>query len=57
MIQYTISNDYITFKFGVGNGGVETELRQKVIPQISVHKIHIDMQKNATVISMAYDEK
>ena len=31
MIQSHIANDYIKFKFYGVNGGVKTELRQKVI--------------------------
>ena len=39
------------------NGGVKTDLRQKVLLQLSVDELHIYTQKNATGFSMKYDEK
>ena len=41
VIQYAITNDYITVKFDDGNGGVKTEIRQEVLLQVSVHELHI----------------
>ena len=46
VIQYPIKNYFIAIKFDDGNGGVKTELRQKVIPQVSVRELHIYMLKN-----------
>ena len=46
MIQYTIANGYIKVKFDDGNGGVKTAQCQKVIIQVSVRELHIDMLKN-----------
>ena len=44
VIQSTISNDYITFKFDDVIIGVNTELRHKVLLQLSVYELHIYMQ-------------
>ena len=41
MIQYPIENDFSTVKFDNGNGRVNTELRQKVLIQVSFRKLHI----------------
>ena len=58
MIQYHIENYYITVKFNDGNGGLKTELRQKVLLQVYVREPHIEILKRyATGFSMAYDEK
>ena len=45
-IQSPISNYYITFKFSDVTIGVNTELRQKVILQVSVRELHIYTPKN-----------
>ena len=45
MIQYPIENDHIKFKFDYGNGGVKTELCQKVLLRVSVRELHIDTKK------------
>ena len=58
MIQYPIENDYITVEFDDRNGWVKTELRQKVLLQVSVRELHIDiLKKDAPGFSMAYDEE
>ena len=58
VIQSPIANYYITVKFDDGNGGVNTELFQKVLIHVSVCEQHINMfKKDATGFSMAYDEK
>ena len=58
MIQLTIENHCITVKFYDVNIEVKTELRQKVILQLSFRELHIDMLKiDSTSLSMAYDEK
>ena len=58
VIPYTIASDYIKVKFYDGNGVVKTEIRQKVLLQISICGIHMDMlKKDATGFSRAYDEK
>ena len=36
---------------------MNTELRQKVLLQVSFRELHIDTLKNAIWLSMAYDEK
>ena len=46
MVQSPIENDYITFSFDDVNGEVNTELRQKVLLQVFVRELLIDMQKN-----------
>ena len=54
----TIKNDYITVKFDDGIREVKTELRHKVLLQVSVHELHIDMlKKDDTGFSMTYYEK
>ena len=55
VIISTIKNDYITVKFDDGNRVVKTELRHKTLFQVSVHELHINMQKKATDFSMEYD--
>ena len=42
MIQSTIKNNFITVKFDGENGGVNTELRQKVLLQVSVRELYIE---------------
>ena len=43
VMQSTIFNYYITVKFDDGNGGLKTELSQKVLLQVYVHELHMDM--------------
>ena len=57
VIKSPIEIYYIAVKFDDGIRGVNTELRQKVILQVSFHELHIGMQKNATGFSMKYDKK
>ena len=45
MIQSPIENDYITVRFDDVNGGVNTELRHKVLIQLYVRELHIEMIK------------
>ena len=45
-IQYTIVNNYITVRFYDLIRGMETELYQRVLLQLSVREPHIDIQKN-----------
>ena len=57
VIQYPIESNCIEVKFDDGNRGVKTELSQKVILQLYVHELHIDMlNKYATGFSMEYYE-
>ena len=57
MIKSPIENYYITAKFYDVNGGVKTELYQKVILQVLVRKLHIDMLKiYAPGFSMEYEK-
>ena len=46
MIQSTIVNYYITVNFYDKNGGVNTELCHKVLLQVSVHELHIEILKD-----------
>ena len=56
-IELPIAKYYITGNFDDGNGGVNTELSQKVILQLYVHELHIDMlNKYANGFSMEYYE-
>ena len=58
VIQSPIENDYITFKFDDVYEGVNTELRQKVLLQVSVRELPINMLKiYDTRFSMGCDEK
>ena len=43
VLQYPIANDCIKVKFDNVNGGVKTELNQKVLLQVYGREIHIDM--------------
>ena len=45
LIQPPIKKDYIKVKFNDGIGGENTEIQQKVILQVSVRELHIDMLK------------
>ena len=45
VIKYPIAKDYIAVKFDDVNEGVETELRQKVILQVSIRELHLNMLK------------
>ena len=45
VIPYPISNDYIRVKFDDLIIGVKTEPHQKVLLQVSVRELHIDMLK------------
>ena len=45
VIKYPISNDYITVNCYDGIRGLKTEIRQKVILQVSVRELHIEMLK------------
>ena len=58
VVPYPISNHYIIVKFDGVNGGVKTGLRQKMIFQLSVRELHIDiLKKDAAGFSMAFSEK
>ena len=58
MIQYTVSNCYVTVDFDNKNGLVKTELHQKMLLQLSVRELHIDMvKKDATGFSMVCYDK
>ena len=46
VIKSCIENDYIVVKFDDGIRGSNTELRQKVLLQVSVHEVHMDIKKN-----------
>ena len=37
VIQFSITNDYIKVNFDNGDGGLMTEVRQKIILQVYVH--------------------
>ena len=50
MIQSPIENHYVAVEFDYGNGGVNIELRQKVILQVSFRELHIDMLKNMLLV-------
>ena len=40
------------------NGGIKTEVHKKVILQVSIYELHIDiLKKCSTGFSMVYDEK
>ena len=57
MINYTIENDYIKLKLDDINGEAKTKLRQKVLIQVYVCELHINMlEKYGTEFYMAYDE-
>ena len=56
VIPSPIENYYITGKFDTINGGVNTELSNKFLLRVSVHEVHIEMQKNVTGFSMAYND-
>ena len=45
VIQYPISNDYITVQFCDGNGGVKTDIRLEVTLQVSVRGLYLDVLK------------
>ena len=45
MIKYPISRYYITVKLYDINGGVKTELCQKMLLQVSICELNIDMLK------------
>ena len=45
-MQPTIETDYISVKFDEVIRGVKTVPRQKVLLQVSVHELHIDILKN-----------
>ena len=58
MIKPPIKNDYIKVNLDDGNGGEKTELSHKILLQIYVLDLHIDMlNKYDTGFYMAYDEK
>ena len=58
MIQSPIINDYIKVNLDDGNGGEKTELSHKILLQIYVLDLHIDMlNKYDTGFYMAYGEK
>ena len=58
VIQYLIVNYYIAVNFDDGNIGAKNELRQKVLLQVSVRELHIEiLKKYATGFSMEYDAK
>ena len=58
VIKYPIANDYSTVNFNDGNGGTKTELRQKVLIQVSVRELHVGILKEyATAFSTAYYKK
>ena len=58
VIQSTISNCFIKVKIDDGNGRSKTELRQKVLFQVSVRELHINtLKKYSTGFSMVYYEK
>ena len=46
VIQYPIANDYTTVNFDSGNGGANNEIHHKVLLQVSVSELDIDMLKN-----------
>ena len=46
VIQSPIANYSIKVKLDDWNGGAMDELSNKLIPQVFVHKLHIDMIKN-----------
>ena len=57
MIQSPIENGCIKVELDDVNGGKKTELYQKVILQVSILKIHIEiLKKGSTGFSMAYDK-
>ena len=58
LIQSPISNDHSIVNFDDLNGGVNTELHQKVLLQVYVLELHINMLKrDDTVFSMTCDKK
>ena len=58
MIHFTIVNNSIKFELDDGNRGANTGIHQKVLLQVSVRELHIDMlKKYSTGFSMAYDKK
>ena len=50
VVQSIITNDYITVHFDDGNGRVKTEIRHKVLLQVSLYELHIYMQKKDATI-------
>ena len=46
MIKSPVVKDYIKVRFYDGNVGVKTEICQKVLLQVYVSELNIDMQKN-----------
>ena len=51
-------NEYIKINLDDRNRGANNELCQKLIIQVSVPELHIDMvKKDANAFSMVYDEK
>ena len=57
VIQSPIENDYIKIKLDGGNGWVKNKLHKKFLLQVSVHELHIYMQKICYWFFMAYDRK
>ena len=57
MIQFPIENYYIRVKFDNVLRGVNIELRQKMLLQVSVREVHIYMQKKAIGGSIVYNAK
>ena len=57
-MQYTTTNDIIKVNLDGRNLGTKTELRQKVLIQVSVREPHIDMlNKYPTGFYISYDRK
>ena len=58
VIQSRIENSYVKVELYEVNEGAKTELRHKVLLQISVHEICIYvLKKNAIGFSVTYDDK
>ena len=57
VILYPVANYYIKFKFDDGIRVAKTEIRQRVILQVSISEAYIDMlKKDVTRFYMAYDD-
>ena len=58
MNNFPSTNNYIKVEFDDGNWGVKNKLCQKVLLQVYIFKLHIDMlSTDSTGFSMAYDDK
>ena len=57
VIQYPISNYYITVKFDSFIRGVKTEIRQNVLLWVSVSELNIDILKNILLDFPWYNTK